>query len=99
MSETLARLTPALADREIVFRDRDRMLAAPFDPSTTSPQAPAVLFSKPAWPDAATTSYDVTADGSKFLIAKPENVSPTRNLVVVTNWPAELERKLTKRGN
>ena len=38
--------------------------------------------------------YDVTADGSRFLIAHriDTGVAPTPTLIVVTNWRAGLEK-------
>ena len=38
-------------------------------------------------------NYDVTADGQRFLMVKPEDKEPTsQNLVVVLGWSSELER-------
>jgi serine/threonine-protein kinase len=83
--------------REIVYRKGDAMFAASFDPQSGEVGTPVLLFRKP---DAgqlgaveSTYGYDVTPDGSQFVLVEPvarPNAQPT---VVVLNWFAELKRK------
>ena len=86
--------------REIVYRKGDAMMAASFDPQSGEVGTPVLLFRKP---DAGqlgagepTYGYDVTPDGSQFVLVEPvaqPNAQPT---VVVLNWFAELKRKVPR---
>src|SRR5206468_2002199 len=77
--------------QELVFRNGIRMMAAPFDLRTGEPGKAVELLVRAGWADAATTSYDVTPDGTRFLVTKPQFASATRDIVIVVNWTAELE--------
>jgi Tol biopolymer transport system component len=82
--------------REIVYRRGNAMLAVPFDPITAKAGSPAVLFRKSdaGQLDHRTAGYDVTPDGSRFLlvvpIARPE-AQPTH---VILNWTGTLQQKV-----
>ena len=85
--------------REIVYRKGDAMLAASFDPATREVGVPALLFAKK---DAGrlgggrTVGYDVTPDGSRFLLVTPVERETAQPTVVVINWLEELKRKLPR---
>ena len=82
--------------REIVFRHGDAMTAATFDPLSGTPGAPIVLFTLTPAYDGYRNTYDVTADGSRFLITKPLYPSPDASVTMVVNWFPELRAKLAK---
>ena len=85
--------------REIVYRKGDAMLAASFDPATREVGVPTLLFAKK---DAGrlgggrTVGYDVTPDGSRFLLVTPVERETAQPTVVVINWLEELKRKLPR---
>ena len=55
--------------------------------------APQVLFEGP-YSNVSGLSYDVTSDGQRFLVLKPQyDDSQVRKLHVVTNWFEELKRR------
>jgi len=86
--------------REIVYRKGSAMMAASFDPQSGEVGPPTMLFRKA---DAGqlggtdpTMGYDVTPDGTQFVLVVPverANVQPT---VVVLNWLDELKRKVPR---
>jgi hypothetical protein len=87
---------------ELFYRGGNRMMAVAV---TTAPtfraSAPRVLWegiysqglgSSCGMPGVASSNYDVTADGQRFLMVRDdENVSSTK-IVVVVNWIADLKR-------
>ena len=85
--------------REIVFRRGDAVLAASFDPATGEVGRPEELFRKP---DAGrlssnrTGGYDVSADGSRFVLITPVGRPDALPTVVVTNWLEELKKKVPR---
>jgi eukaryotic-like serine/threonine-protein kinase len=85
--------------REITFRDGPRIMAASFDPTTGDPGRPVELFSGPFQPQSpvGSLSYDVTADGNRFLLARPQSPGKSRDVVIVVNWLSELTRTLAKK--
>ena len=86
--------------REIVFRRNADMLSAAFDPSTGELGTPTVLFSKPDAGGLAgyrTHGYDVTADGSQFLLAIPIPRPDALPNVVTLNWLDDLKRLVPPR--
>jgi Tol biopolymer transport system component len=88
--------------REIVFRDRQRFLAADFRAGEgPAAGAPRVLFSasldtgvgRSDWPRA----FDVTRDGTELVAIRPGPVErPDLRLAVVTRWTAGLEQASRK---
>ena len=82
--------------REITYRKGAAMFAASFDPATGEVGTPKLLFSVPDGGRLAggrTVGYDVTPDGSRFLLVTPiERPRATPNVVVI-NWFEELRRK------
>ncbi len=86
--------------REIVYRKGDVMMAASFDPQSGEVGTPVLLFRRS---DAGqlgagdpTYGYDVTPDGSQFVLVEPvarPNAQPTG---VVLNWFTELKRKVPR---
>jgi serine/threonine-protein kinase len=84
--------------RELFFRNSDKMWAVDI---TTQPSfaagKPRLLFQGPYLPSPATSSnYDVSLDGQRFLMVKPneqEQTAPTQ-INVVLNWFEELKQKV-----
>jgi serine/threonine-protein kinase len=80
---------------ELVYRHRNRMLAAAIDPRSGEPGSPQVLFEGTyAWAGGNSHSYDVTPDGSRFLMAKTPPESAPRQAYVVLNWLEEMKRRV-----
>jgi Tol biopolymer transport system component len=81
--------------REIVYRRGDAMMAARVTPTTGEVGSPEVLFrvKSPAPGVARYRSYDVTSDGSRFLMVKPLERPGLQPLEVVVNWVATLDAK------
>ncbi len=82
--------------RELVYRSGDAMVAIEFDPATGDVGTPKTLFTmKDAGRlDNFSYGYDVTPDGSRFLLVSPlvrADVQPTH---VVLNWLDQLNAKL-----
>ncbi len=85
--------------REIVFRKGDAVLAASFAPATGEIGTPVVLFRQRDAGRLATSrtvGYDVTPDGSQFVLAVPVEQPGAQPVVVVLNWLAELEVKVKR---
>ncbi|MGH7582941.1 MAG: protein kinase domain-containing protein [Gemmatimonadales bacterium] len=78
--------------REVLYFEQDTMMTATVDPATGSPGKPAVLFHGDFVGGVDEFTYDVTPDGSKFLMVGLPPGSEPRRVVVVTNWFAELRR-------
>ena len=75
--------------RELVFRNGSKMMAVSVDPATGALGPPAVLFDRP-YDLAGDATYDVTADGERFLMLRPPATGAPRQIIVVTNWFEEL---------
>jgi serine/threonine-protein kinase len=81
--------------REIVYLSRTEMMSVSVDPSTGAVGNPTTLFritDLKRDPDGRTHSYDVTPDGSRFLVVKRVERPNTQPLVVVLNWRPDLGR-------
>jgi eukaryotic-like serine/threonine-protein kinase len=83
--------------RELVYRDGEKVMAVSIDLANGTSGPPRVLFAGP-YPDnpgwTRPRSYDVTPDGSRFLMTRlPGEQSPPR-IVVVLNWFEELQAKV-----
>jgi serine/threonine-protein kinase len=82
--------------RELVYRRGDRVLSVTFEPATGDVGTPTFLFRKA---DAGrigggrTVGYDVTPDGSQFLMVTPTERPEAQPTIVVLNWFEELRRK------
>jgi serine/threonine-protein kinase len=85
--------------REIVYRHGDDMMAAPVSPTPGTVGSPVRLFRKriQSGQGGDTPAYDVTPDGSRFLMAVPVPRPEARPVEVVLNWVANLDGK-TKAG-
>jgi len=79
--------------RELVFRRGNDFLALSVDPETAELGAPNLLFTAPAAPtDLARRSYDVTADGARFImVVRPPERAP-RRVMLITNFFQVIER-------
>jgi hypothetical protein len=74
-------------------------MVAAVDPVTGNAGKPTVLFSGPYksmldW--TAPRSYDVTADGERFLMLRFPPGGARNRVNVVTNWFAELRQKVPR---
>lgn len=85
--------------REIVYRKGDDMLAVSFEPETGAVGKPVLLF---RCADAGrllgnrSVGYDVTPDGSRFVLVVPEERPGAQPVVVVLNWLEELKQRVKK---
>jgi len=84
--------------KEIVYRKGEAMLAVSFLPATGEVGPAVVLFRKrdAGQLDNRSTGYDVTPDGSKFLLVTPisrPDVQPTH---VILHWTGLLEQKVPR---
>ena len=86
---------------EIVYRRGSAVMAVPVTPSTGDVGKPMELFRK-GQPDrlggGRTMAYDVSADGSKFLLVVPEQKNGSQPIVVVLNWFEELKARALASG-
>ncbi len=85
--------------REIVFRNKAAVLAASFNPATGEVGTPTVLFSRKdagRGGGARTIGYDVTPDGSRFLLVTPIERPDALPTTVVLNWLDELKAKVKR---
>jgi hypothetical protein len=49
-------------------------------------------------PGVASSNYDVSADGDRFLMVREEPAPPSTQVVVVLNWVEELKAKMRARA-
>ena len=86
--------------RELVYREGEKVLAVSIDLATGASGPPRVLFSGP-YPDnpgwTRPRSYDVTADGERFLLTKLPGAQPRPRVMVVLNWTEELKQRVPTR--
>ncbi|MFQ5703660.1 MAG: hypothetical protein ACE5HT_06530 [Gemmatimonadales bacterium] len=83
---------------ELVYRNGDAMMATKVDLSTGEANTPHRLFTGRyvGWSSETgnTWSYDVTPDGSRFLLIKTPAESAPRRINIVVNWFEELRVKV-----
>ncbi len=81
--------------RELVYRRGEAMLAAPVNPTNGEIGSPVELFRRRQYElDVATFDYDVTSDGSRFLMAVPVLRPGSQPTVVVLHWLDELKQRM-----
>ncbi len=86
-------------ERELFYLERDRLMAVPVHPGAELAfGTPQVLFEFPglAWTGAAPLGfrYDVTADGQRFLIVKPEpREEAPLQIVVIPDFVEEMKAR------
>ena len=82
--------------REIVYRKGEAMLAIPFQPATGEVGTAVQLFRKPdaGQLDSRSSGYDVTPDGSRFLLVTPIVRAHAQPTHVILNWIDELRGKV-----
>ena len=76
--------------RELVYRTEDSLFAVTVDPRSGETGRPTPLFAYPYRPLLQQWSYDVAADGSRFLLVRQPRESAPRRVEVVVNWLGEL---------
>jgi hypothetical protein len=87
---------------ELYFREGSRLLAVSVDlDNGLDPGDPEVVADGLPPPACGVRSYDVSADGEKFIFAKPvgsvDGSDRGIDLVLVQNWFQELERRVPTR--
>ncbi len=85
--------------RELVYRKGDSVMAVATDLASGRSGAPSLLFAGP-YPDnpgwTRPRSYDVSADGERFLMTRlPDNL-PRPQIAVVLNWFDELRARVPR---
>jgi Tol biopolymer transport system component len=85
--------------REVVFRQRDTVMAVAVNPDAKEIGTPVPLFGGPyvfhaAWDEGH--SYDVTKDGETFVMLREPPGRQRRRIVVTFNWLAELTAKVPR---
>jgi serine/threonine protein kinase len=83
--------------RELVYRQGDAVLAAPFDPATGEPGISVELFRRPSAGQVyggRTAGFDVSPDGQRFYLVIPQQQERASTVTVVLNWRRDLERAL-----
>ncbi len=88
--------------REVFYRNGDRMMSVPVRLGTPLQVGrPAALFAEPGFltlPIVEFRQYDVAPDGKSFVMVQlPDAQAPAQAPVLVANWFAELERKLSEK--
>jgi serine/threonine-protein kinase len=84
---------------ELVYRDGDKVLAVSIDANTGASGPPRMLFEGPYLDNPGWTrprSYDVTADGERFLMNKVPGEDTRPRIVVVLNWFEELRSRVPR---
>ncbi len=82
--------------RELFYRNGDKMMSiATVIQPTFHASKPEVLFEKPYWYNPYYAAYDVSPDGSRFLMLKEsEQVATATVINVVLNWFSELKQRV-----
>ena len=85
-------------DRELVYRNGDSVMAGTIDPENGLSGQPKALFAGP-YPDnpgwTRPRSYDVSADGERFLLIRLPDDAPPHRVEMVVNWFDEFRAKMT----
>jgi hypothetical protein len=85
--------------RELVYRKGDSVMAVVTDLARGRSGAPALLFAGP-YPDnpgwTRPRSYDVSADGERFLMTRLPDSRPRPQIALVLNWFDELRAKVPR---
>src|SRR5262249_46500796 len=85
---------------ELFYRNGDQMMVVTLEAPAFRPGQPRQLFSKALFGDTYRPSYDVAADGKRFLMVKHLGVATAgeaTQLKVVVNWLEELKARLAPR--
>jgi len=79
--------------RELVFRSGQQWVAVPIQTEPEFRAGRPRVVGQGTFVNVPGMSWDMTADGSRFLVLQPADTSTTtRNVHVVFNWIAELDR-------
>ena len=84
--------------RELVFRRGDAMMSAVFDPSDGTVGTPVRLFQLPdaGQLDNRASGFDVTPDGSRFLLVEPRRRPEAQPTHVILNWLDVLRTRMAR---
>jgi Tol biopolymer transport system component len=82
--------------RELVYRSGTAMMAVAVNPETGEAATPGLLFRAPLAPNTEyqTRTYDVSADGARFVMVDPVPGAPPLNVVTV-GFLAAMQKQLT----
>src|SRR5207245_3669694 len=86
--------SPVWRGRELFFVDAENtIIGVPVAATATtfSVGRPSACFTLPARPGIASTAYDATPDGRRFLVRTPVD-PPRQPIMVMLNWPARLKK-------
>jgi Tol biopolymer transport system component len=82
--------------KELFYRNGQRWMTVPISTRPAfDPGRPRLLF-EGNYLNVSGLSYDVTADGRRFILIRGVDASPTREIHVVLNWFEELKRLSTR---
>ena len=84
--------------KQLFYRNGDKMMVSDIDRKTSfRADSPRVLFTGQFVPTRrGEAAYDVTKDGTKFLMVQPDQNGPPPSLVVVLDGFDELQRRLRR---
>jgi Tol biopolymer transport system component len=85
--------------REVVYRERDGVMAVAVNPDRREIGTPQTLFRGPYLYFADSTSgrsYDVSRDGERFLLMRELPERQRRRIIVTLNWLEELKAKAAR---
>jgi hypothetical protein len=85
--------------RELVYRNRDSVMAVSIDLENGQSGQPTALFAGPYSDNPGWTtprSYDVSRDSKRFLMIRLPADRPRPRIVVVLNWFDELRAKMPR---
>ncbi len=79
--------------RELFYRNGDRMMAVSIDTKGNAPRigTPIILFQEVFAGGATNAWYDVSPDGQRFLMLKPDDASTSDSIVVIQDWMDEVK--------
>jgi hypothetical protein len=81
--------------KKLYYRGGDKMMAVTIDTVPEfSASAPKELFTGRYESFRFSANYDITPDGDRFIMIKPEKKSEPTQIIVVLNWFEELKRRV-----
>jgi len=79
--------------RELFYRLGGQMMVVRVETKPTfSAEEPRLLFEGTYLQDLNTTNYDVSPDGKRFVMIRPDEESTLAQIIVIQNWTEELKR-------
>ena len=83
----------ARSGRELFYKSGNRMMAVSIDMTGSTPMVgkPTLLFQGSFAATGIEASYDVSADGQRFLMLQPDATSASEHIVVIQDWMDEVK--------